>query len=76
MTAVFDLNTGTYTDYMLPPMEAVAAAYAQRELRDWNTWDYAKYRGMVTEKASIKPGVRIVTCGNQSALMMVKEQQS
>ena len=31
MIAVLDLNTGTYTDYVLSPFEAVVAAYAQKE---------------------------------------------
>lgn len=68
MTAVFDMNTGTYTDYTLSPFDAVVAAYAQREKRNYNTWTYDEYHGLVTMAESIKPNVVVVTCGNQSAL--------
>lgn len=36
--------------YVLPEKEAVIAAYAQGELRDFNTWDYErKYSHLVKE---------------------------
>jgi len=68
MTSVLDLTTGTFTDYTLSPVEAVAAAYAQREKRNFNTWEYSKYQKIVTISESIKPGVTVVSLGNQSAL--------
>lgn len=48
MIAVFDLNTATYTDYTLSPFDAVVAAYAQRERKDFNTWSYRQYHSLVT----------------------------
>lgn len=68
MTSVFDMNTGTYTDYTLSPTEAVIAAYAQREKKDWNTWNYEKYRPLLRVGQSTKPGIVVVSCGNQSCL--------
>lgn len=69
MTSVFDLRTATYTDYTLSPREAVIAAYAQREKRDFNTWLYGDtYGHLVTIADSSKPGLVCVSCGNQSCL--------
>lgn len=68
MISVLDMNTGTYTDYSLSPHDAVIAAYAQREKRNFNTWTYGKYASLVTISESIKPDVVCVTCGNQTCL--------
>ena len=68
MTSVFDLNAGEYSFYSLAPIEAVVAAYAQREKRDFNTWDYSRYRSLVTVADSSKSGFSVVTCGNQTCL--------
>ena len=68
MTNVLDLTTGLYTLYTLGPRDAVIAAYAQNEQRNYNTWTYDQYRKLVTVSESIKPGVTVVTCGNQSCL--------
>lgn len=68
MIAVLDLNTGTYTDYCLPPFEAVVAAYAQREAKNYNTWTYDQYHKLVTIVDTCKAETVCVTCGNQSTL--------
>ena len=68
MTSVFDMKTGTYTDYTLSPFDAVVAAYAQREKNEYNTWLYQVYHDRVTVCDSCTNGVVVVTCGNQSAL--------
>ena len=68
MIGVFDLNTGTYTDYTLSPRDAVIAAYAQREKRNFNTWTYDQYRDLVQVIDSTKAGLTCVTCGNQAVL--------
>lgn len=68
MISVFDMNTGTYTDYTLSPFDAVVAAYAQREKRNWETWTYGQYHPLVTITESVKPDIVVVTCGNQSVL--------
>lgn len=76
MTPVFDMRTATYTDYTLSPFEAVVAAYAQREQRDFNTWTYHKYHSKVTMTPShLKTGVTIVTCGNQSAIAVTGKEK-
>lgn len=76
MTSVLDLNTGTFTDYTLPPVEAVTAAYAQREKHNFNTWEYDKYQKLVTISDSIKPGVTVVSLGNQSTLSQAGKEHS
>jgi len=68
MTSVLDLKTGTFTDYTLSPFDAVVAAYAQRERRDFSTWMYSTYHKQVTITKSCKDGISVVSCGNQSAL--------
>lgn len=68
-TEVMDLRTQDMRIYNLNPIAAVAAAYAQVECNDFNTWDYEqKYYGMVRSWPSKKPGATVVACGNQSAL--------
>jgi hypothetical protein len=69
LTVVIDLNTGEFAEYTLGPFQAVIAAYAQRERRDWSTWDYStKYGHLVKVADSAKPGWEVITCGNQSTL--------
>jgi len=69
MISVFDMKTATYTDYTLSPVEAVIAAYAQRERRDWSTWTYSQYRDKVTiSESNVVDGLVIVTCGNQTCI--------
>lgn len=61
MTSIFDMNTGTYTDYSLSPFDGVIAAYAQREKRNFNTWTYDQYASLVTMAESVRPDVVVVT---------------
>ncbi len=43
-TSVMDLRVGRYVGkWSLHPREAVIAAFAQLEKKDWNTWDYEKH---------------------------------
>jgi hypothetical protein len=50
-----------YVGSSLTPKGAVIAAYAQKEKKDWNTWDYhTKYMHLVHE------GKRTFICGNWS----------
>ena len=68
-TEVMDMNTGEVATYTLNPFQAVIAAYAQRERRDWSTWDYStRYGHLVKTVDSVKPGFEVVTCGNQTTL--------
>jgi hypothetical protein len=58
-TDVHDLREPRFlANYSLGPREAVRAAYAQFEKKDWNTWDYAKYDSLVVE------GEFTFSCGN------------
>ena len=59
-TTVMDLRTGEFRVYLLPPLDAVIAAYAQVERGDYNTWNYSQYRPLV-----VRAG-RCLSCGNQS----------
>ena len=69
MTTVMDLRTGEFTTFSLSPKEAVVAAYAQAERKDWNTWGYEnRYAGMVKVAPSARRGVLCITCGNQTCL--------
>ena len=65
---VLDLNTGEVTVYTCGPFQAVIAAYAQRERRDWNTWDYSTRYGHLVTRAESRAGFETITCGNQSTL--------
>ena len=51
-TKVMDLHTRRYIgEYDLDPREAVIAAYAQHEMKDWDTQDYEeKYGGLVKRR--------------------------
>lgn len=64
LTTVMQLGTGEYVGaWALPAEEAVVAAYAQLEKRDFNTWRYGeKYRGEVVFNRLT------VRCGNYTAL--------
>jgi len=68
LTAVFDLRDGSFTGYSLSPFDAVVAAHAQFELRDYNTWTYGKYHDKVIVRDSLKPGIICVTLGNMTTL--------
>ncbi|AVX21611.1 hypothetical protein SAMN02745885_01640 [Carboxydocella sporoproducens DSM 16521] len=59
-TAVLNLATGEVLYFMLPPCEAVKAAYLY-SIGDKNTWDYAK-RNVV-----IHCGRYVVSCGDWTA---------
>jgi hypothetical protein len=56
-----NLATGKKQLYILPPRQAVIAAYAQ-EHRDWTTWDYEKRYGPL-----VQHGKHTVHCGDWSA---------
>ena len=58
---VHDLCSDTIITYDgISPKQAVIAAHAQFECKDWNTWDYEKkYKATETEK--------FVACGNYCA---------
>lgn len=60
-TDVIDLRTGkTIATYSCLPVEAVRAAYAQFEQKDFCTWEYKKY--------PITVGKHTVACGNYCAM--------
>ena len=62
MTRVMDLRTGEYVaTYSCSPEDAVRAAFAQLDRKDFNTWDYEK-RYLVVH------GRRSVSCGDFCAL--------
>jgi len=63
MTEVLNLRTGEVITYALPPEEAVKAAYLQRTLKDYQTWEYEK------RKVPIERGKRVVTCGDFTAIL-------
>ena len=67
-TTVMDLRTGDTATYTLCPFDAVRAAHAQIERRDFNTWNYHNYNHLIKVGRSAKDGHSIVTCGEQSAL--------
>jgi hypothetical protein len=71
MTNVLNLNTGNWTLYTLSPVEAVIAAYAQHEKRNFNTWEYGKYAHLVSIEPSVKSRTSVVTCGSQSCLCAI-----
>ena len=70
LTSVMQLGTGELVGaWSLPPEEAVVAAYAQLERRDFNTWLYPeKYR------ASISSSGRTVSCGGYTAVRGVERR--
>lgn len=63
-TTVFNLATGEYGPiYTLEPRDAVIAAHAQVDQRNFATWEYeALYGAMVVE------GEHTVRCGDFSAM--------
>jgi hypothetical protein len=61
LTVVMNLATGKKQLYILPPRQAVIAAYAQ-EHRDRSTLDYEKRYGSMVEY-----GNHTVLCGDWSA---------
>ena len=62
MTKVMDLRTGEYVaEYSCTPKEAVRAAFAQFDRKDFNTWQYAERYPITRNKHS-------VTCGDYTAL--------
>lgn len=64
VTKVFNLKTGEFiATYTLKPKNAVKAAYAQFIMRDFNTWNYAKYDDKVVS------GNLSVSCGDFAALI-------
>lgn len=69
---VLDMRTGEFTTYCLSPVEAVAAAYAQIERLDFNTWMYEKYESNVRIfQSGLLPYISVITLGNQSAICKV-----
>lgn len=60
MTTVFNLLTGEAVYFTLNPEEAVIAAYAQSH-KDFNTWNYQKYRSLVQR------GTFYIFCGHFAA---------
>ena len=56
---VYNLKTGDEATYIgLCPSEAVIAAYAQHEAKDFNTWNYGQHR------YPVEFGDKTVVCGD------------
>lgn len=61
---VQNLRTNVEQTYVgLCPSEAVIAAFAQQEMRDFNTWNYGQHR------YPVEFGLRTVTCGDWCCLL-------
>lgn len=64
MVKVFNLALGEYVaEYTCTPREAVIAAHAQLDHKDFNTWDYEKRYGHL-----VKQGQFSVNVGDYSAI--------
>lgn len=63
MTNVFNLRTGQTTHYTCPPEQAVVAAYAQQEKKDYNTHYYQTRYGHL-----VRYGRRVVTVWDYTSL--------
>ena len=60
---VMDLRTGEYVaEYSCSPDDAVRAAFAQFDRKDWNTWTYADKYPVTYNKHS-------VACGDYTAMI-------
>jgi len=60
---VMDLRISEYVaEYTCTPVEAVRAAFAQFDRRDFNTWTYA-------DKYPVTHNKRSVSCGDYTALL-------
>ena len=64
-TNVFNLNTGNYFPYDLPPAEAVNAAYEQFTKKNMNTWTYPNAADVV----SYGPSNKTVSRGDFCAII-------
>jgi len=71
-TYVLNLDTGKYiAQYSCSPRDAVIAAYAQFEKKDFNTWDYNdRYGSEVLQTA------RVIACGSYSAMLNPSSAQT
>lgn len=68
ITRVLNLSTQQELIYTCTPIEAVMAAYAQVEKKDYNTWDYyVRYADLVVS------GKHSVSCGDWCALLQSKK---
>jgi len=67
LTMVMNLSTEKKIYYSLPAEDAVMAAYAQEEKRDWDTWQYEKYQPLR------RYGQCTVSCGDWCAINSKEE---